>query len=144
MVIRTRFGVMDVTDEGEIFAKNIEGIEWNGNLDEIKLDVVGSKLEITCCNRKVVLQSMRKLYKLIGDDGKVYESIIPGTLGGHKKLKIYGRLDCPSALRYIAKGQYVKHRVFFKDEETAIAAGYRPCKVCMPEEYNRWKRQQTK
>lgn len=82
---------------------------------------------------------MSKLYKLVGVDGKMYESTIPGTLGGHKRLKIYGRLDCPSALRYIAKGQYVKHRVFFKDEETAIAAGYRPCKICMPEKYAEWK-----
>ena len=62
----------------------------------------------------------------------------------HKKLKIYGRLDCPSALRYIAKGQYVKNRVFFKDEETAIAAGFRPCAKCMPKEYKLWKEKQGK
>jgi len=63
-----------------------------------------------------------KQYKLIGKDGKDYLSNSPGALGGHKKLKIYGRLDCSSALRYIAKGKYVKYRVFFADEETAIAA----------------------
>ena len=79
------------------------------------------------------------MYKLIDKDGKVYESTEPGTLGGHRKLKIYGRLDCPSALRYIAKGQYVQHRVFFKDEETAISAGYRPCSVCMKEAYKQWR-----
>jgi len=83
-----------------------------------------------------------KTYKLIGPDGKEYESETPGTLGGHKKLKIYGRLVCPSALRFIAKGQYVQHRVFFADEKTAIAAGYRPCAKCMPEEYKKWKAQQ--
>ena len=82
------------------------------------------------------------MYHLIGRDGKPYDSETPGTLGGHRKLKIYGRLDCPSALRYIAKGQYVAHRVFFADEETAIAAGYRPCGKCMPEAYRRWKEQQ--
>lgn len=82
------------------------------------------------------------MYHLIGKDGKSYDSETPGTLGGHRKLKIYGRLDCPSALRYIAKGQYVAHRVFFADEETAIAAGYRPCGKCMPEAYRRWKEQQ--
>ncbi len=81
----------------------------------------------------------KKIYHLIGKDGKPYDSLVPGSLGGHKKLKIYGRLDCPSALRYIAKGQYVKHRVFFADEENAIAAGYRPCAVCMPEAYEVWK-----
>ena len=84
-----------------------------------------------------------KKYKLIGVDVKQYLSDTPGTLGGHRKLKIYGRLDCPSALRYIAQGQYVKHRVFFADEATAIAAGYRPCGVCMPEEYKRWKESQS-
>lgn len=85
---------------------------------------------------------MEKVYHLIGADGKPYDSTEPGTLGGHKGLKIYGRLDCPSALRYIAKGQYVKYRVFFKDEATAIAAGYRPCAVCMKEEYKHWKEKQ--
>lgn len=79
-----------------------------------------------------------KVYHLIGADGKLYESTEPGTLGGHKGLKIYGRLDCPSALRHIEKGNYVKHRVFFKDEETAIKAGYRPCYYCMREKYEKW------
>lgn len=87
---------------------------------------------------------MKKIYKLIGPDGKEYESEEPGTLGGHRKLKIYGRLDCPSALRYIAKGQYVKYRVFFKDEATAVSAGYRPCSRCMPEAYKIWKNSQPK
>lgn len=81
----------------------------------------------------------RKVYHLIGADGKPYDSYEKGTLGGHRELKIYGRLDCPSALRYIAKGMYVTHRVFFKDEATAIAAGYRPCSVCMHEKYLEWK-----
>ena len=85
-----------------------------------------------------------KIYRLLGADGKTYESTATGLLGGHKKLKIYGRLDCPSALRFIAKGQYVKYRVFFKDEETAIAAGFRPCARCMPEEYKLWKEKQGK
>ena len=85
-----------------------------------------------------------KTYTLLGVDGKYYQSSEPGLLGAHKKLKIYGRLDCPSALRYIAKGQYVKNRVFFKDEETAIAAGFRPCAKCMPKEYKLWKEKQGK
>lgn len=78
-------------------------------------------------------------YKLIGKDGAPYISQTPGQLGGHKRLKIYGRLDCPSALRHIAKGHYVQHRVFFANESDAIAAGYRPCAVCMREEYKQWK-----
>lgn len=83
-----------------------------------------------------------KHYHLIGRDGKPYQSETPGALGGHRKLKIYGRLDCPSAARYIKKGQYVRYRVFFADEETAIAAGYRPCAVCMKREYEAWKKEQ--
>jgi hypothetical protein len=79
-------------------------------------------------------------YELIGPDGRAYESGTPGTLGGHRRNKVYGRLDCAGALRWIAKGHYVKHRVFFADERTAIAAGYRPCARCMPEEYKARKR----
>jgi methylphosphotriester-DNA--protein-cysteine methyltransferase len=82
------------------------------------------------------------MYTLIGSDGKPFRSATPGTLGGYKPGKIYGRLDCPSALRAIAQGGYVTHRVFFADEETAIAAGYRPCARCMPEQYKAWKARQ--
>jgi hypothetical protein len=35
---------------------------------------------------------------------------------------------------------YAKHRVFFADETAAIAAGYRPCGICMRERYEHWKR----
>ena len=84
-----------------------------------------------------------KTYKLMDENGNIYVSEQPGTLGGYKKRKIYGRLDCPSALRHIAKGEYVKHRVFFADEATAIKAGYRPCGICMKEAYKVWKEKQT-
>jgi hypothetical protein len=80
-----------------------------------------------------------KRYRLIGPDGAEYLSSVPGTLGGHRRNRIYGRLDCPSALRWLAKGHLVRHRVFFLDEETAIAAGYRPCAVCLPDRYRTWK-----
>jgi hypothetical protein len=50
-------------------------------------------------------------------------------------------MDCPAALRAIAKGGFVGHRVFFADEKTVIAVGYRPCGVCMREEYKKWKSQ---
>ena len=84
-----------------------------------------------------------KQYRLIGADGREYLSPTPGTLGGHRRTKGYGRLDCRVALSWIAKGYYVKHRVFFADEATAIAAGYRPCAVCMPDEYRAWKTKRT-
>ena len=83
--------------------------------------------------------SAPKRYRLIGPDGADVLSPTPGTLGGHRRSKVYGRLDCPGALRWIARGHYVRHRVFFADEETAIAAGFRPCAVCLPEAYAVWK-----
>jgi len=81
-----------------------------------------------------------KRYRLIGADGREVLSGRPGTLGGHRRSKVYGRLDCPSALRWIARGHYVRHRVFFPDERTAIAAGYRPCANCLPDGYRAWKK----
>jgi len=49
-----------------------------------------------------------KKYKLIDKNGNEYLSDEKGLLGGNKRLKIYGRLDCPSANYYLSKGQYVK------------------------------------
>jgi hypothetical protein len=80
-----------------------------------------------------------KIYTLLGSDRRPYASTTPGQLGGHRGSKIYGRLDCPAALRAIARGGYVKSRVFFADEEAAIAAGFRPCGTCLPEKYRAWK-----
>ncbi len=82
-----------------------------------------------------------KKYKLLGADGKIYLSDEKGTLGGNSRNKVYGRLDCPAALRAIKQGDtYIKNRVFFKDEETAITAGFRPCGICMREKYLEWKK----
>ena len=82
-----------------------------------------------------------KKYKLLGPDGKIYLSEIPGTFGGNRKYKIYGRLDCYSALNTIKRypGSYEKSRVFFADEKTALAAGYRPCGNCMRAQYREYK-----
>jgi len=87
---------------------------------------------------KSIMNAQGRVYKLLGVDGNFYYNTIPGTLGGNSKLKIYGRLDCPSALRYLNKG-YPLIRVFFADEEAAILAGYRPCGHCMREKYKIWK-----
>lgn len=96
---------------------------------------------------KILLQNVKdnfiklgtKNYQLINSNNEQVISKIPGTLGGNKRLKIYGRLDCPSALRHIRNGHYINHRVFFRDESTAIDAGYRPCGICMKKEYKKWK-----
>ena len=81
-----------------------------------------------------------KKYKLLGADGQIYESETPGELGGNGKLKIYGRLDCWSALSAIKRfpGSYEAHRVFFADEKTALAAGFRPCGNCMKKAYREY------
>jgi hypothetical protein len=89
--------------------------------------------------KQLIRQIEVKKFKLIDFNGQEYLSESPGTLGGNKKLKIYGRLDCPSAKRWIEKGKYVLNRVFFENEQIAISAGYRPCAVCMPDEYIKWK-----
>jgi hypothetical protein len=78
------------------------------------------------------------MFTLTGADGEPYESPTPGQFGGHRRGKLYGRLDCPSALRAIARGGYVAHRVFFADQQTAVVAGYRPCAVCLPGPYAAW------
>src|SRR5262249_17974208 len=84
-----------------------------------------------------------KQFHLVGADGREYWSEVPGKLGGHRRNRLYGRLDCPSALRWLARGHIVRHRVCCKDERTAIAAGYRPCAVCMRAEYRVWKAAQA-
>lgn len=83
-----------------------------------------------------------KVYWLLGANGEKYASSTKGTLGGNAKDKIYGRLDCGSALRAIRTGGYVQHRVFVADEAAAIAAGYRPCGNCMRAKYREWKKMQ--
>ena len=78
-----------------------------------------------------------KQYRLIGADGQEMLSALPGTFGGNRRRKIYGRLDCRSAVGSLPTG-YAKVRVFFVDEATALAAGYRPCATCMREEHRAW------
>jgi methylphosphotriester-DNA--protein-cysteine methyltransferase len=83
-------------------------------------------------------------YLLLGADGRSYRSPSRGRWGGHRVTRIYGRLDCPAALRAIARGGYVAHRVFFPDEATAAAAGFRPCATCCRDRYQDWKIAQQK
>ena len=78
-----------------------------------------------------------KQYRLISATGEEVRSSVPGTLGGNRRLKIYGQLDCRSAVGSLPTG-YARVRVFFADEATARAAGYRPCATCMREEYRAW------
>ena len=79
-----------------------------------------------------------KSYTLLDREGSPYQSPTPGAWGGHRGTKVYGRLDCPTALAWIARGTYVQHRVFFADEEVAVSAGYRPCGHCLRQKYRQW------
>lgn len=93
------------------------------------------------------------LYHLTGPDGNVYGSAKKGLLGGQnnhyhgeyyspKNRNLYGRLDCPSALHALeqpSRESFVKHRVFFQNEDDAISAGFRPCHSCLREKYEAWK-----
>jgi hypothetical protein len=80
-----------------------------------------------------------KLYTLLGADRRPYQSLTRGALGGHRRSRLYGRLDCKAALRAIARGGYVTNRVFFADERIAVSAGFRPCAVCLPDSSAQWK-----
>lgn len=53
---------------------------------------------------------------------------------GYWPGKIYGLLSCAAGKR-----MKVKNRVFFGNEQEAIAAGYRPCGRCMNKKYKEWK-----
>lgn len=82
------------------------------------------------------------MYKLIGPDGKPYLSETKGTLGGRRGSNVYGRMDCPAALRALSldsRDVYIKNRVFFKDEATALAAGFRPWARCLRAKYDEYK-----
>lgn len=78
-------------------------------------------------------------YTLLDADRRPYTSPTPGELGGHRVTRIYGRLDCRAARRALAAGRYRAHRVFFANVDVAIAAGYRPCAVCLPADYRAWR-----
>jgi methylphosphotriester-DNA--protein-cysteine methyltransferase len=55
-------------------------------------------------------------------------------LAANAKLKIYGTLHCASGKR-----MRKENRLFFKNEQEAKAAGFRPCGHCMKEAYLLWK-----
>jgi Metal binding domain of Ada len=95
---------------------------------------------MTAVNVGEIAAMTTNTYRLLGADGRSHQSPTKGSFGGNARLKIYGRLDCASALRAVARGQsYARHRVFFADEASAIAAGFRPCAACMRAVYLKWK-----
>jgi hypothetical protein len=78
---------------------------------------------------------MSQFWRLVGPNDKPYASAVPGILGGYRRNRIYGRLDCSTVLCAIAPDGDVNHCVFFPTKERAQAAGCRPCVVCLPMAY---------
>ncbi|WP_375444032.1 Ada metal-binding domain-containing protein [uncultured Fibrella sp.] len=72
---------------------------------------------------------LRELVRLVGNDAV--------TLAGNRPGKIYGQLNCRAGKRMNAR-----NRVFFQNQIEAVDAGFRPCAVCLPEAYKRWKASQ--
>ncbi|TVR07796.1 MAG: metal-binding protein [Salinarimonadaceae bacterium] len=88
----------------------------------------------------MIADEPRRLWTLLDGAGRPFSSPRPGLFGGNARARIYGRLDCPSALAALTRGgPYARHRVFFADEATAMAAGYRPCGNCMRDAHHLWK-----
>lgn len=87
-------------------------------------------------------ETPKKPYKFLDANGEVYWSDTPPNFDGWTTGKIYHRLDCTKTKSELARGHLKETRVFFKDEETAIAADYRPCFYCMREKYDEWKHKQ--
>lgn len=56
------------------------------------------------------------------------------NLGGNRRLKIYGTLQCSSGKRMKRE-----NRVFFATETEAIENNFRPCGHCLKEKYKIWK-----
>ena len=71
------------------------------------------------------------MYK-VWKDGKIVETPYPGLYAGITTMKIFGTLDCKSGMR--AKKE---NRIFFHFWNDAVAAGFRPCKLCKPTKYTR-------
>ncbi|MDO4961918.1 MAG: Ada metal-binding domain-containing protein [Eubacteriales bacterium] len=83
---------------------------------------------------------MMKQYKLLGADGSIYLSDTPGEYGGNSKQRVYGRMNCGTKLASMRRfpSKYEQSRVFFADEKTALAAGYRPCGNCLRQKYKEY------
>jgi len=74
------------------------------------------------------------IYKIL-ENGQIVLSDVPGKYAGHKKYKIFGRLDCKSGMK-----MKKENRVFFHTLEDAVLHGYRPCRNCNPMDEEEFKR----
>jgi hypothetical protein len=58
---------------------------------------------------------------------------------GYGKTASYAAVAKAAGHPKAVRAGYVKNRVFFADEQTALAAEYRPCAACLPDTHARWK-----
>ena len=105
--------------------------QWEERVSTTDWDSVRADLD-------TVPESGGRTYSLLGADRRLYRSAAPGRFGGHRKSRIYCWLDCPAALRAIVGGGDAAHPVLLGAVETPVAAGYRPCAVCLPGAYAAW------
>ena len=98
-------------------------------------------MQPTCCGTAThnSLLCRERFLDALGPDGALYQSARPGNLGGHRRSKLYGRLDCRSALQALARGGYARDRVFFLDEHAAQSRRLPAVRgVCLPDQYAAW------
>ena len=85
-----------------------------------------------------------KTYTLLGADGRAVPERREGPARRQRPHQgLRHAWTAPSRSRCCAAGFEPKHRVFFADEETAIAAGFRPCGACMRARYREWRARQA-
>ncbi|MGE0820995.1 MAG: metal-binding protein [Candidatus Binatia bacterium] len=62
---------------------------------------------------------------------EIYLNWFLGTIGGHRRRNLRGRMACLRGLRWGAKGQEVKFCMFFANEMDIQATGSGPRTVCI-------------
>ena len=87
--------------------------------------------------------STAKKYKLIGPDCQTYLSATPGTFGGHRRQKIYGRLDCSVAHCEPLLGAAMWRTGSFSRMKRLLLPRDIDRARCLPEHYQRWKEAQN-
>lgn len=142
------------------FVAKLPGEAVVDDVKEVKITIVNKVflrkqkiLKVLHEHIKLVVNSSEKELKenpyiLMDENGNQYLTNTKATYGGNSRgdrfgNSIYGQLTCKSANDAIELG-YIRYRVFFKDEATAIAAGYRPCGTCCREKYVLWKEKNSK
>ena len=81
-----------------------------------------------------------KKYKLTDGEGKEYLSYEQGSFCGNRRTKIFGKLDCSYENNWFTNLFVYDDKVYFASVEDALSAGFKPCRFCMPNEYEEYKK----